>query len=671
MAGDPYKYFRVEAAELLDNLTRGVQELEKGAPEKGMVAGLLRLAHTLKGASQVVKQPGIAQVAHTVEDILGPYRESDAEVPKDQAGAILQLLDQIGAKLAVLSAPAPAGEAEAAMPRPAEPIETVRVEVEEVDELLGSLAEATVDLTVIQNEAACLRRARDLGSWITQQSRGNGRLQTVANELLNTLASAERRIAAGVERAERELGQARDRANRLRLLPAQAIFPSLARAAREAASSLGKQVNFVTTGGDLRLDAQVLTVLRDVLLHLVRNAVAHGIEAEEARRTAGKPVAGRIEVQVGRAGDRAVFRCRDDGRGMDLAAIRRAAVQKGAISGAEADRLSLKEAIDLILKGGLSTSPVTRVSGRGIGLDVVRDAVARLKGDIAVETEAGRGTTIEITVPVSLTSMMALLVESAEMAAALPLESVRQTVRLAAEDIVDTGTDESIVYSGRAVPFLRLSDVLARRSTADRSEVRTAVILSADSALAAVGVARLLGTGMILARPLPALAAADAVIAGGSLDAEGNPLLVLNPETLIRAARASRPRAEQAAAEPPAPILVIDDSLTTRMVEQTLLESAGHRVECAASAEEALERAHHRHYSLFLVDVEMPGMDGYQFVANARNDPLLRDVPSILVTSRSAPADRRRGEEAGARAYIAKSEFDQTRFLEIISQLVA
>ena len=670
MSADPYKYFRVEAAELLDNLTRGVQALETGAAEKGMVASLLRLAHTLKGASQVVKQPGIAQAAHTVEDILGPYRESQAEVPKDRAGAILQLLDQIGARLAALNAPAPAGEAATEMPRAAEPIETVRVEVEEVDELLGSLAEAGVDLTVIQNEAASLRRARDLGAWMTQQS-GGGRLQTVADELLSTLAAAERRILAGVERAERELGQARDRANRLRLLPAQAIFPSLARAAREAASSLGKQVNIETAGGDLRLDAQVLGVLRDVLLHLVRNAVAHGIEAEDARRAAGKPVVGRIEVQVRRAGDRAVFRCRDDGGGMDLAAIRRAAVQKGAISGAEADRLSLKEAIDLILKGGLSTSPVTRVSGRGIGLDVVRDAVARLKGEIAVETEAGRGTTIEISVPVSLTSVMALLVESAEITAALPLESVRQTVRLVAQDIVDTGAGESIVYGGRAIPFLRLSDALARRRGANGSELRTAVILSVDSAVGAVGVARLLGTGTILARPLPPLAAANAVIAGGSLDAEGNPLLVLNPAALMRATRAPRQRAEHAAVAPPAPILVIDDSLTTRMVEQTLLESAGHRVECAASAEEALERAHRRHYSLFLVDVEMPGMDGYQFVASARNDPLLRDVPSILVTSRGAPADRRRGEEAGARAYIAKSEFDQTRFLEIIRQLVA
>ncbi len=670
MPKDPYKYFRVEAAELLDNLTRGVLELEKGAPDKGMVAGLLRLAHTLKGASQVVKQPAIAQAAHTVEDILGPYREAAAPLPKEQAGAVMRLLDQIGARLAALNA-APADGVAAEAPRPAEPLETVRVELEEMDGLLGSLAEASADFAGIQNEAASLRRARDLAGWMAQQG-GGGRMRAVSDELVSVLAAAERRLIAGVERTERELKQARDRANRLRLLPAQAIIPSLARAAREAAGALGKQVDVAAVGEDVRLDAQVLAVLRDVLLHLIRNAVAHGIEEEEERRGRGKPPAGRIDIQVRRAGSRVIVLCRDDGRGMDLAAIRRAAVRKGAVSEADAEALGLKDAIDLILKGGLSTSAVTRISGRGIGLDVVRDAVTRLKGEIRIETAAGEGTTIEISVPVSLTSVRALLVESAGIVAALPLESVRETLRLSAADIVDTGAGQSIAFNGSAIPFLPLSEALGRNTTATNGNTeRIAAIVTADSAVAALGVRRLLGTGVILVRALPPLAAAKPVIAGGSLDAEGNPLLVLDPEVLVAEARSARRRGEHLAAAPRAPILIIDDSLTTRMVEQSLLESAGHRVECAASAEEAIEKAHQRRYSLFLVDVEMPGMDGYQFVSRAHDDPMLREVPSILVTSRGSPEDRRRGQEAGARAYIAKSEFDQAQFLETIRQLVA
>lgn len=679
MAKDPYKYYRVEAAELLDNLTRGVLELEKG-PDREMVTSLLRLAHTLKGASQVVKQPGIAQAAHSVEDILGPYRDQDATVPKEQTSSVMRLLDQIGAQLGALDAPGRVAAGAVEGPRTAEPGETVRVEVEEMDELLGSLAEASIDLHGIQSHAESLQRARQLAAWIVQQlhssggsiGHGGSRIRAIADELLSTLVLSERRIAAGVEHVEREIGQARDRASRLRLLPSQTIFPSLARATREAGAALGKKVVFAGSGGEVRLDAQVLTVLRDALLHLVRNAVAHGIEAEPERLAAGKPAAGRIAIDIRRVGSRITFQCTDDGRGMDLAAIRRAAVEKGAISEASAERLGLQQAIELILKGGLSTSAVTRISGRGIGLDVVRDAVERLKGRIRIETASGQGTTVEMCVPVSLTAVTALVMESSGITAAIPLEAVRETLRVGAGEIAEAGAGESIAYRGRGIPFLRLSDVLRRtRPGFDGKENRTAVIVGSGPDLAAVGVERLGGTGVMLVRPLPKLAGAEPVLAGAALDAEGTPIPVLDPELLVHAVERNRDREAPAAGKPRLPILLIDDSLTTRMVEQSVLESAGHCVESAASGEEALEKAHQRKYSLFLVDVEMPGMDGFEFISRAQRDPLLREIPTVLVTSRGSAADRRHGEEVGARAYITKSEFDQSQFLETIRRLVA
>jgi two-component system, chemotaxis family, sensor kinase CheA len=680
MAKDPYRYFRVEAAELLDNLTRGVLELEKGSAEKGMVASLLRLAHTLKGASQVVKQPGIAQAAHTVEDILGPYRENEAPPPKDRTGAILRLLDQIGANLATLDAPPSDTPARSEAPHQVEISDTLRVDLEEMDELLGNLSEASVDLTAIQGEAGTLRRAHHLSASIFREVQGtasgprrdNGNTRSIADELTTMLALSERRISAGLERLQRELGLARDRADRLRLQSAQTIFSGLGRAAREAAAALGKQIQFETGGGDVRLDGSVISVLRDALLHLVRNAVAHGIESAEHRRTAGKPAAGKVTIEAQRVGRRVSFRCRDDGRGLDLAAIRRAAVNKGAISESQAGALSLDEAVDLIFKGGLSTSTVTRISGRGLGLDVVRDAVARLKGDIRVETESGQGTTIEICVPISMASVLALMAETAGVTVAIPLDAVRSTMRLSRAEIADAGTGHSIVYDGQAIKFCRLSAALGSTLQPNGGAAdRTAVIVRSSSGTAAFGVRRLLGTNTILVRAIPSSAAVDPVIAGATLDGRGNPLLVADPDLLVTAAQRASARTEQSASGPRPPILVIDDSLTTRMVEQSVLESAGHLVECACSAEEAIEKAHQRRYSLFLVDVEMPAMDGFQFVSMTHSDPLLRETPSILVTSRSSPADRRRGEEVGARAYIVKSEFDQTRFLETIRQLVA
>jgi two-component system chemotaxis sensor kinase CheA len=197
------------------------------------------------------------------------------------------------------------------------------------------------------------------------------------------------------------------------------------------------------------------------------------------------------------------------------------------------------------------------------------------------------------------------------------------------------------------------------------------VVVQSGSSWAAVGVERLLGTANVVVRPLPEMVDSIAVVAGASLDAEGNPQLVLDPAGLVAAARAGAEARPAPAPAARAPILVIDDSLTTRMLEQSILESAGFDVDVAVSAEDALVKARDRRYGLFVVDVEMPGMDGFEFVERTRADPVLRETPAILVTSRSAPEDRRRGEQAGARGYILKGEFDQVHLLHTIQRLIA
>jgi two-component system chemotaxis sensor kinase CheA len=366
------------------------------------------------------------------------------------------------------------------------------------------------------------------------------------------------------------------------------------------------------------------------------------------------------------------FVCRDDGRGIDVEAIRRAAINKGIIAAAEAGSLGLDQAIDLILRGGVSTAgTVTGIAGRGVGLDVVRDVVTRLKGEISIESAPDAGTSVEIRVPVSMTSVAALMVDSAGLKASISLDCVREVLRLPDRAIVTSGAHESIPYHGQAIPFLSLSQALGRpASSTSPSERRSAVIVSAGTAMAAIGVGALRGTSTTLVRSLPALTGAAPSIAGGSVDADGKPLLVLDPAGLVRAAQRG-PGAPMATAEVQrAPILIVDDSLTTRMVEQGLLESDGHQVELATSAEEGLEKARSRRYGLFLVDVEMPGMDGFQFVARTRQDPALRKIPAILVTSRNSAEDKRHGEEVGASAYIVKSEFDQGYFLQTIRKLM-
>lgn len=676
MANDPYRYFRVEARELLDGLTEGVLALERGGVEVDRVNSLLRLAHTLKGAARVVKQPAIAELAHGLEDMLAPFREGAAAAAGEQTRLMLQALDRIGAGLAALGPSSAQSAATASQAAVAEPIETVRVDMEDVETLLGRLSEIGAELAAIEGPAEMLKSASRNASVLLQEMQSlpedhSARVFTLAGQLHDSLQALERRLGEAVERMTRELSQASEAASRLRLLSSAAIFPALRRAAHDAAAALGKSVQIETAGGEIRLDAPVLMLLRDALVQLVRNAVAHGIEHGAGRAAAGKPQAGRVDLTIERRGDRVAFLCRDDGAGLDLAAIRRVALEKGMVSAADAGRLELAEAIDLIFRGGLSTSgQVNQISGRGIGLDIVRAAVTRLKGEISVETVPGRGVAVEICVPASLTSAAALMVGTDGAVAGLPLECVRQTLRIDDGEIARAGEQESIAFEGQAIPFLRLSSALsAREESATPSGRCTIVIVSSGTRLAAIGVDRLMGTANVLVRALPALAPATRVVNGATLDSQGNPRLFLDPAGLVQAARNGRRRlAPRNRTE--APILIVDDSLTSRMVEQSILESAGYRVDLAISGEQGLEMALARRYGLFLVDVEMPGINGFEFLSRTRADAALRDIPAILITSRMSGEDRRRGKAAGARAYIVKSEFDQRHFLEIVQQLV-
>lgn len=684
MAKDPYRYFRVEARELLEGLTHGVLQLEKGAAGAEDVAALLRHAHTLKGAARVVKQSAIAELAHAVEGMLAPHRDAKRPLPPEHGSELLRALDAIAGHLRGLDAPPDAVGAEGARPRAEDTLETLRVEIPEMDSLLRGITEARVRLGALQRAVGTAAHLGELATLILDQleprrlDRASGsspatlRVQSLAEELRVGLDRLQQSLTADVQRVHRELDAARDVADRLRLVPTRTVFALLERAVRDAAQSLGKSVEFEASGGDVRLDANVLAALRDALLHVVRNAVAHGLEGEGERVGAGKPATGYVRLKVKRRGARVSLSCQDDGRGVDVEAVRQAAVARGLLSAAEAASLEPDKVSRLLLVGGLTTTrQVTELSGRGIGLDVLREAVARLKGSASIVSEPGRGTTIEITVPVSLAVVTGLVVEAAGTAAVIPLDVIRRTFRAEGSDIATAGTGDSVLFEGKAVPLLGLDRALGRSGAAIRSNrPRSAVVVQVGDRIAAVLVDRILHTSEFVVRTLPAVVHADPIIAGATLDAEGNPQLVLDAAGLISAVE-RKPGAPTVDAVPrPPPVLVVDDSLTTRMLEQSILESAGYEVDLAVSGEDALSKARQRRYGIFIVDVEMPGIDGFEFVARSRKDPDLRDTPAILVTSRDAPEDRLRGREVGAHAYIVKSEFDQGQLLHTIRTLI-
>ncbi len=675
MAEDPLRYFRVEAAELAEKLGRGALDLGKGAEPAEGVAALLRYAHTLKGAARVVKQLGIAEHSHAIEDLLAAHRSGVASVPRDTVDALLAHVDGIVSALKGLDGP-PADAPAARNVAAEEPQRTLRADLGEVDAVLDRLSASRAELEGLRALLLSLEHARQLGERFARQVSAPRRADTrraaqalegaqgLATELEASLKELDRDFRVGLERLGRELSQAHSQTDRLRLVPASSAFTALERAARDAARDVGREIGFVTTGGDVRLDGDVLGAAQQALLHVVRNAVVHGIEPPDQRAAAGKSRTGTIRLGVTRTGREIIFSCQDDGRGLDTRAVRRALRQAGAAEVPDDDALLAR-----LLAGGISTSQgVTALAGRGVGLDVVREAVERVGGTARLSSEPGRGFRVELHVPITAMSVLGLALECGGRTFTLPLDAVVESARIAENTISRSASGEHVSHGGRVIPFAPLSRAM-RTGGAARRDTWSAVFVRSAAGTAAIGVDRLLGARTVALRLLPELARVSDVVAGASLDSLGNPELVLDPDGLVaevqRLANVSSDEAPLAL-----PILVVDDSLTTRMLEQSILESAGYEVELAASGEEGLEKARRRRYALFLVDVEMPGIDGFTFVERARKDPELGNVPAVLVSSRSAPEDVARGVAAGARAHVDKGRFDQRELLLLIQRLV-
>jgi two-component system, chemotaxis family, sensor kinase CheA len=606
---DPYKYFRIEAHELVGELAKGVAELGRGA---GM-AKILRDAHTLKGAARIVRHAAIAELAHALESVLEPLRDAPAASPEAAA-----IVDKLSAELATLDEP---------QPRPAaQTVATAIATAPRVD--TSALDDAIAGLQAVHALVGRARASRD----------------AVA-------------VARYLEQADRELREARRDVEHLRLSSFGTLYAALERTARDAAAATGKRVAFALDGGDVRVDGAVLQALHGALVQLVRNAVAHGIE----RNRIGKPIEGRVTVVARTLGARIEVTCSDDGGGLDVAAIARAANHHGPA-------LDATTAFKLLLRGGISTSrEVTELSGRGIGLDVVRAAVEALGGEVAATT-APNGTTIALRVPVSATAVALLDVTAAGRTIAIPRGAIRRVGRVDENDLIATAEGTRLRYGNRTLAYAPLGALLGDR---DAGHGATLVIVDGGDGLAALTVDRALGIADQVVRALPANAPIDPIVWGMVLDDQGQPYPVVEPRALVAAAERARPRAvAPAAAKPKLPILVVDDSLTTRMLEQTILESAGYEVHLAASAEEALDKLAIGTYALMLADVEMPGMDGFTLIGELRARPALASLPAVLVTSRDADADRRRGAEVGAHGYIVKSKFDQNEVLALIARLI-
>ncbi|WP_439630308.1 Hpt domain-containing protein [Gemmata sp.] len=480
-----------------------------------------------------------------------------------------------------------------------------------------------------------------------------------------------------LSRQARLASQIEEHLMHLRTVPLATVSARLHRTVRTAAAAAGKVANFVLQGEQTGLDKTVLEALADPLLHLLRNAVDHGLEAPEVRVAVGKAAAGTVTLRAAREGAHVVLGLSDDGAGIDYAAVRAAAVAKGLASPEEVAAASDDEAAEFLFRPGFTTrGEVSELSGRGIGLDVVKTRIEALKGTVAVASAAGRGTTFTVRLPMTLAVVRALLVRAGGQVYAIPLEAVQQILRPSDDELDRFGRDPVLRVGGAVHPLVPLVRAL-RAGGSEGSDPRApVVVVSAAGKRVALRVDQLLGGREVVVKPLGRPHKRLHGVSGATFLGDGSVVLILNPAELVRGTGAggwARPAgaAQAARSREGSRVLVVDDSPSVRRVLTLLLRGAGWQVVVAKDGVEALEVLHRGTDlpDVVLTDVEMPRMDGYELLSTVRREAALSHLPVAILTSRSADKHRRKGLDLGASAYVVKPYQDR-HLLDVLHQLM-
>ncbi len=682
--------FRQEAEEHLRVLSCHLTALEQGlAPDEAAqaVEAAFRATHTLKGAARSVSLGDVEGLCQGLETALSGIKRGRISLTPETLKRLQEDMDRV-ARLVVGRAeplanlpggldrahgpptPSPPPSRSPALSSPAAnaAAAAIRIETARLDELQAR----TEDLLAAKLSAEKREReARDLvdmlarGDYPAEGERDAGEAQ--ARALLDRISRDRRSLASAVDALSEQMRS-------VRMMPAWSVVEWLPPMASEIARAQGKEVDVVTEGAELELDRRVLEAIKDPLLHLVRNALDHGIEPPQVRERAGKSRRGRIAVRFAPLeGRRVEVRVEDDGAGIDAAALRAGAVRARLLSAEQAAALSEAAALELAFRSGVSTSPVIgELSGHGLGMAIVRDRVERLGGEVFVGLAPGGGAAVRLILPASVASFRGLLVRAGRQDVLVPIEAVERALRVAAGDVAIVAGRMALRWDGRVLPAAPLAALLGRE-LGDAPGARPCLILASAGASGALLVDEVLGEREVLVKPLEPPLVRVRHVEGAGLLGGGELVLILRPADLLRALREGAPGPQPSApAQQPAPsaILVVDDSITTRTMEKNLLEAAGYRVCTAADGGEAWMALKSERFDLVVSDVDMPRMNGFDLTARIRSDPRLSPLPVVLVTALESREDKERGVEVGANAYVIKSRFDQSTLLEIIRRFV-
>ncbi len=719
--------YQISSEERLQKLEAGLLYLEHHPNDRKTLEELLRQAHSLKGDSRSVGVENVETLIHTVEEVLESIKRQQTVLTPQVSDRLYQGLDAIGNLvgeavtgqpsgvdpsiiinylMGIVSAPslivAPDLPLSTEIPvtanqvSPSSGIEesyttnTIRVSTRQLDALMAQAEELTVTKINIAYATAEIEELANLWEewkafYSQRQHRNSSSLSTnpYQERLENAINSLRTSTQESSSRLDTITGELREKIRTLRLLPLSTMFQLFPRIVRDLALKQSKEVKLLVEGGETAADKRILEDIKDSLLHMIRNAIDHGIETPAERERLGKPPVATVWLRGYQTANSITIEVADDGRGLDTEKIKQTAVKRGLYYLEDLATMSPSQIHSLILAPGFSTrSFITEISGRGIGLDVVRTNVERLKGNIQIESTPGQGCTFRIQLSTTLSIINVLLVEVQGVVHALPIEFVQTTLLLSLDQISTTEGRATIALEDQDISVANLADLLELSNSADasssenmpqKSNLQPCILLEVGESQFGLFVDRLLNTQEVVMKPQSQLLKRVRNVSGATILPTGEVCSILNPQDLLKSlqkqATSIYPIERKTVTRKPV-ILLVEDSVPVRTQEKRLLEKAGYEVVIAVDGLDGYNKLRNGSFDAVLSDVEMPKLNGFSLTAKIRQHQEYKDLPIILVTTLASSKDKKRGAEAGADAYIIKGKFNQDILLEILERLV-
>ena len=716
--------FLEEAQQLLPLIGADLRDWKAQPHDTRVNQSLQRALHTLKGSARMAGAIRLGELTHIMESRIEAALEA-GDLTEALFAELEEKLDRLSLDLERMqyapegAAAPPAGEAPAEVPRVEAPLPSaaamLRVNAETLDQLINEAGEVSIARTRVEAELRAVKQSiADLSDSIGRlrgqlreiEVQADSQMQSRATELeqrsrefdplefdrytrlqeltrlmaesLHDAATIQQALAKNVGDSDGALAhQARvsrdvqQELMRMRAVPFANLNERLYRIVRQTARELGKKAELDIEGSQVELDRSVLERIGAPLEHMLRNALAHGVEDPEARAAAGKPETGRIVISLRQEANEIALVVSDDGAGIDLDKLRSRARERGLVP-ADAS-LSDAEAAQLVFVSGVSTADeVTELAGRGIGMDVVRSEMSAIGGRVDIVTARGQGTTFTVYLPLTLAVTQAVLVRASEVVCAVPSAMVEQVLRLKSDDMAARFAEGVIEFQDRSYPLHDLARLQGGAEQVGAQGYHSVLLLRSGVQRIALHVDELVGNQEIVVKAIGPQLARVPGVAGATVLADGRIALILNPVQLSQRARgaARRETTQPSPAVSAAPlIMVVDDSLTVRKITGRLLEREGYRVLAAKDGVDALEQMKDVLPAVMLVDIEMPRMDGFDLTRHVRGDPRTRAIPIIMISSRTAGKHRDQATQLGVNAFLGKP-YPEAELLQHIARFL-